>query len=79
MPVNSVQFDVAPHIMAAPRIYPGGEIGSVALADSVKSNPSFVRKSLSKLSKAGLVVTRRGKSGASALLVNEPNPRDGCQ
>ncbi len=38
---------------------------------SVKSvqfaNPTFVRKSLSKLSKAGLVVTTRGKSGASVL------------
>ena len=67
MSVKSVQFAVATHIMAALGIYPGGEIGSATLADSVKADPTFVRKSLSKLSKAGLVATTRGKSGASAL------------
>jgi Rrf2 family protein len=67
MSVKSVQFAVATHIMAALGICPGEEIGSATLADSVKANPSFVRKSLSKLSKAGLVVTTRGKSGASVL------------
>src|SRR5260370_39627289 len=35
--------------------------------DSVNAEPRFGRKELSKLSKAGLVVTKRGKSGASAL------------
>jgi Rrf2 family protein len=67
MSVKSVQFAVATHIMAALGICPGGEIGSATLADSVNANPSFVRKSLSKLSKAGLVVATRGKSGASVL------------
>jgi Rrf2 family protein len=67
MSAKSVQFAVATHIMAALGIYPGGEIGSATLADSVKANPTFVRKSLSKLSKAGLVLTTRGKSGASVL------------
>jgi Rrf2 family protein len=67
MSVKSVQFAVATHIMAALGIYPGGEVGSATLAQSVKANPSFVRKSLSKLSKAGLVVTTRGKSGTSVL------------
>jgi Rrf2 family protein len=67
MSAKSVQFAVATHIMAALGICPGGEIGSATLADSVKANSTFVRKSLSKLSKAGLVVTRRGKTGASAL------------
>jgi len=33
----------------------------------VNADPTFVRKSLSKLSKAGLVATKRGKSGASML------------
>ena len=67
MSVKSVQFTVASHIMAALGIYPGGEVGSATLAESVKANPTFVRKSLSKLSKAGLVVTTRGKNGASVL------------
>jgi Rrf2 family protein len=53
--------------MAALGYFHGEEISSATLADSVNADPTFVRKSLSKLSKAGLVVTKRGKSGASVL------------
>src|SRR5215468_4718222 len=67
MSVKSVQFTVAAHIMAALAYHHGQEISSATLADSVNADPTFVRKSLSKLSKAGLVVTKRGKSGASVL------------
>jgi Rrf2 family protein len=67
MSVKSVQFAVAAHIMAALGFRHGEEISSAILAESVNADPSFVRKSLSKLSKAGLVVTKRGKSGASVL------------
>jgi len=66
MSVNSVQFTVAAHIMAALGFY-HQEISSATLAESISADPTFVRKSLSKLSKAGLVVTKRGKSGASVL------------
>src|SRR5712664_24086 len=62
MSVKSVQFAVAAHIMAALEFYHGEEISSATLAASVNADPTFVRKSLSKLSKAGLVVTTRGKS-----------------
>jgi Rrf2 family protein len=67
MSVKSVQFAVAAHIMAALGYLHGEEISSATLAESVNADPTFVRKSLSKLSKAGLVVTKRGKSGASML------------
>ena len=67
MAVTSVQFAVAAHIMTALGFRPGEEIGSAALAESVNADPSFVRKSLSKLAKAGLVITTRGKNGASTL------------
>jgi Rrf2 family protein len=67
MSVKSVQFAVAAHIMAALGYFHGKELSSATLADSVNADPTFVRKSLSKLSKAGLVVTKRGKSGASML------------
>jgi Rrf2 family protein len=67
MSVKSVQFTVATHIMAALGYFHGEEISSTTLAESVNAEPTFVRKSLSKLSKAGLVVTKRGKNGASAL------------
>ncbi len=65
MSVKSVQFTVAAHIMAALAYRHGEEISSATMAESVNADPTFVRKSLSKLSKAGLVVTKRGKSGAS--------------
>src|SRR5258708_32609002 len=67
MSVKSVQFAVAAHIMAALGYFHGQEITSATLAESVNADPTFVRKSLSKLSKAGLVVTTRGKGGASVL------------
>jgi Rrf2 family protein len=67
MSVKNVQFTVAAHIMAALGFFHGDEISSATLAESVNADPTFVRKSLSKLSKAGLVVTKRGKSGASVL------------
>ena len=67
MSVKSVQFSVAAHIMAVLGFDHGEEISSATLAGSVNADPTFVRKSLSKLSKAGLVVTTRGKSGASLL------------
>jgi Rrf2 family protein len=67
MSVKSVQFAVATHIMAALGYHQGEEISSAILAESVNADPTFIRKSLSKLSKAGLVVTKRGKSGASML------------
>jgi Rrf2 family protein len=67
MSVKSVQFTVAAHIMAALGYRHGEEISSATLADSVNADPTFVRKSLSKLSKAGLVLTKRGKRGASVL------------
>ncbi len=67
MSARSVQFTVAAHIMAALAYKHGKEFSSGTLAESVNADPTFVRKSLSKLSKAGLVVTKRGKSGASVL------------
>src|SRR5271170_6286319 len=67
MPATSVQFTVATHIMAALGFFHGKEIPSAILAESVNADPTFVRKSLSKLSKAGLIITTRGKNGASTL------------
>ena len=67
MPATNVQFTVAAHIMAALGFFYGKEISSATVAESVNADPTFVRKSLSKLSKAGLIVTTRGKNGASTL------------
>jgi Rrf2 family protein len=67
MSLKNVQFAVATHIMVVLSYRSGEEISSRLLSESVNANPTFVRKSLSKLAKAGLIVTRRGKTGASTL------------
>ncbi len=67
MSATSVQFTVAAHIMTALGFFHGQGIASAALAESVNADPTFVRKSLSKLSRAGLIITTRGKNGASKL------------
>src|SRR5579862_5506026 len=67
MPAISVQFTVAAHIMAALGFFDGKEISSTTLAESVNADPTFVRKSLSRLSKAGLIRSTRGKNGARTL------------
>ena len=67
MAVNT-QFSIAVHIMAALAYRCGDtDITSGHLAASVNTSPSFVRRILSRLSKAGLVETTTGKTGACAL------------
>jgi Rrf2 family protein len=57
--------------MAALAYYDHEGMCSSKLAESMNAEPSFVRKSLSKLAKAGLVVTTRGKHGR-CILAREP-------
>lgn len=63
----NVQFSVAAHVMAALGAHYGEPVRSSELAGSVNADPTFVRRVVSKLAKAGLVTTVRGKSGACAL------------
>jgi Rrf2 family protein len=63
----NVQFAVASHVMAALGAHHGEPMRSAELAESVNAEPSFVRRVVSKLAKAGLVTTHRGKNGACAL------------
>jgi Rrf2 family protein len=67
MSATNVQFTVAAHVMTALAFFFGRQVPSATLAESVHADPTFVRKSLSKLAKAGLVITTRGKNGASTL------------
>jgi Rrf2 family protein len=53
--------------MAALGYRRGQDTTSATLATSVNTSPSFVRRILSKLSKAGLVETATGKAGACWL------------
>ena len=72
MAVNT-QFSIAVHILAG--LGYGGEhdMTSRSLAASVNTSPSFVRRVLARLSRAGLIETARGKHGACRLA---RSPRD---
>ena len=66
MAVNT-KFSIAVHMMAGLGFLPEAETTSTQLALSVNTSPSFVRRILAKLSKAGLVCTKMGKSGSTSL------------
>jgi len=66
MAVNT-QFSIAVHLLAGLAYRGEKETTSTHLAASVNTSPSFVRRTLAKLSKAGLVETTTGKSGFCRL------------
>ncbi len=68
---TSTQFSIAVHLMIALGYGGGRQATSGELAASINTSPSFVRRILAKLSKAGLVSTTTGKSG-SCLLAKKP-------
>jgi Rrf2 family protein len=64
---TNIQFSIAVHIMAGLACNCGDNITSGDLARSINTSPSFVRRVLAKLSRAGLVETTTGKAGACRL------------
>src|SRR5882672_3921967 len=64
---NNTQFSIAVHLMAGLACGCDQDLTSTDLAMSVNTSPSFVRRILAKLSKAGLVETATGKAGACWL------------
>lgn len=64
---NNVQFSIAVHLMAGLAYGCDKDRTSSDLANSVNTSPSFVRRILAKLSRAGLVETATGKAGACWL------------
>ncbi|HXT01129.1 MAG TPA: Rrf2 family transcriptional regulator [Elusimicrobiota bacterium] len=67
--MRNTQFSVAVHVMAGlgARARRGECAPSRMLAESVNTSPSFVRRVLAKLSKAGLIRTSTGKNGFCAV------------
>ena len=63
----NTQFSIATHIMASLGYASGADVNSALIAGSVNTSSSFVRRTLAKLSKAGLVETATGKNGACWL------------
>jgi len=72
MAINT-QFPIAVHLMAALGYRSGRDTTSAQLALSVNTSPSFVRRTLAKLSRAGLVETATGKAGACWLAKDAKN------
>src|SRR5450432_3188014 len=65
---NNIQFSIAVHILAGLACGCDQEgVTSGHLAESVNTSASFVRRTLARLSKAGLVETATGKAGACWL------------
>lgn len=64
---TSTQFSIAVHMLIVLGFDSECETTSAKLAMSVNTSPSFVRRILAKLSKANLVSTTIGKSGACSL------------
>lgn len=67
MSQKNVQFTVAAHIAAVLGYRYGEDVTSAILAGSVNAEPTFVRRSIAKLAKAGIVSATRGKNGACTL------------
>jgi Rrf2 family protein len=72
MAVNT-QFSIAVHLMAGLAYRCDRDTTSAHLAMSVNTSPSFVRRTLAKLSRAGLVETTTGKAGACRLARDAKN------
>ena len=66
---NNLQFSIAVHLLAglACGCDPEEGVTSGHLAQSVNTSASFVRRTLARLSRAGLVETATGKAGACWL------------
>jgi len=64
---TNTQFSIAVHLMIALGFNGERQATSGELAGSINTSPSFVRRILAKLSKAGLVSTTTGKSGSCLL------------
>ncbi|MBC7427343.1 MAG: Rrf2 family transcriptional regulator [Bacteriovorax sp.] len=66
-------FDTTLKIMINLAVKKQEEQSSESLAKSLGTNPAFVRKIMAKLSRAGLIQTKRGQAGGVSLL---KNPKD---
>lgn len=61
------QFSIAVHLMTCLGLARDEAVTSSYLALSVNTSPSFIRRTLAKLSKAKLVKSTQGKGGSVAL------------
>ncbi len=65
--LSNTHFSMAIHILSVLAYKDGRVTGSEYLADSVGTNPSFLRGLIGRLKDAGLVETQLGKGGGARL------------
>lgn len=68
--MNNTRFATAIHIMTLLAKSPQEWLTSEWIAGSININPVIVRKEISVLREAGLIVSRQGKEGGSQLAKN---------
>jgi len=68
--MNNTRFATAIHIMTLLADSPHDWLTSEWMAGSININPVIVRKELSVLREAGLIISRQGKEGGSRLARN---------
>lgn len=71
--MNNTRFATAIHIMTLLAESPQDWLTSEWMAGSININPVIVRKELSVLREAGLIISRQGKEGGSQLARNAYN------
>lgn len=68
--MNNTRFATAVHIMTLLAKSPNEWLTSDWMAGSINVNPVIVRKEISVLREAGLIISRQGKEGGSQLAKN---------
>ena len=65
--LSNTHFSMAVHVLSALAYRDGDVVGSEDLAQTVGTNPSFLRGLIGQLKEAGLVETHLGKGGGTML------------
>ncbi len=65
--LSNTHFSMAIHVLSALTYKQGEVVGSEDLAQTVGTNPSFLRGLIGQLKEAGLVETHLGKGGGTTL------------
>ncbi|MFM2479591.1 Rrf2 family transcriptional regulator [Celerinatantimonas sp. MCCC 1A17872] len=66
MASDNTQFSIAVHILVGIAKY--AHVNTSQLAQSVNTNPIFVKRIVGKLAKNGLVLSSRGRNGGNSLV-----------
>ena len=66
MAADNTQFSIAVHILVGVTKYE--HVNTAQLAQSVNTNPIFIKRMVGKLAKSGLLIASRGRNGGNRLV-----------